>query len=174
MLLFNFVVDIKCAITKNQVRSFDNRYGKTLRFPRARLQPPKRKTAASKSSDTCWGCANSPHRKPLFPQESPCFPFASRCYYLIYMLYLHKNQGTSTSGVRIRRLLENTVRFSACDVTLPKHSLSYGNSTSPKTPQDKENFSGITSHAEKVVFFFKEALFASEEAEAVPMESGVF
>src|SRR5699024_12122464 len=34
-----------------------------------------------------------------------------------------------------RRLLENTNRFSSCDVMLPELSLSYGNSMSLETPE---------------------------------------
>ncbi|WP_156418678.1 hypothetical protein [Lentibacillus amyloliquefaciens] len=37
-----------------------------------------------------------------------------------------------------------------------------------KIPQDKESFDSNTSHEEKVIFFFEEAVFASEEAEALP------
>jgi len=52
------------------------------------------------------------------------------------------------------RLLENTNRFSSCDVMLPKPSLSYGKRNSLKTPQ--------------------RAVFAREEAEAFPMENEYF
>src|SRR5690625_7429806 len=52
------------------------------------------------------------------------------------------------------RLIENTNRFSTCNVMPPKLSLSYGKRNSLKTPQ--------------------RALFAHEEAEAFPMESEFF
>ncbi|RYG72635.1 hypothetical protein EU245_09900 [Lentibacillus lipolyticus] len=40
-----------------------------------------------------------------------------------------------------------------------------------KIPQDKEGCGSDTSHEEKVLLFFEEAVFASEEAEALPAES---
>src|SRR5690625_2381860 len=62
-MLLIFVVDANCD-TCAGVFSAANRC-----FPRARLQPPRENHSAG-ASDTCWDCNYSPHRKPLFPQES--------------------------------------------------------------------------------------------------------
>ena len=63
----------------------------------------------------------------------------------------HPNQNTITSGGRIRRLLENTDRFSSCEAHADVAFLVLREQREPKTPE--------------------EAFFASEEAKAVPAES---
>ena len=74
---------------------------------------------------------------------------------------------TITSGGRIRRLLENTKRFSSCEPLLRSLPCSAGTARA-EDPTGQETLRSFTSHAEKELSFFKEAHFASEEAEAVP------
>ena len=80
------------------------------------------------------------------------------------------------------RLLENTNRFSSCDVMLPQLSLSYGKRNSLKTPQRARALPESTSLFPCAEEACSEALledagapiFAREETEAFPMESEYF
>src|SRR5699024_8494565 len=139
---------------KDVASKFSLRYPQLeyTRFPRAANEPPRATLCGVSSRPLGLGlctarpienhCDYSPHRKHFLPQESRVFQLLGRVFILNELLYYSNSSNHNIYMILLfvnskrylvdwngrRRLLENTNRFSSCEVMLPKLSLSCGNS----------------------------------------------